>query len=369
MKIQVPLGELARKMNAISSVVPAKTTMPILSTVLVSAEAKAITLSATDLDISVTSRVNGAIENAGSIAVPAKKIAEIVKALTGESVVLETVGEKLTMACGRSKFTVNGRGADDFPKLPQQEKKAEFSIAAGLLGRLVQKTVYGVSTDLTRPYMCGVLWEVERDSLTLVSTDGHRLAKARARLELGSIDKKTEVIVPPKALATLRAYAEKEEEIRIGIGENSVSFEMEDVSIYSRLLEGPFPSYEKVIPTKNTKELVVSREGLSAATKRVSILADALTHRIVFSLDKDRLTIHVATQELGEAREELEAGWKEETMDIGYNAAYLQDILRTIDGEEISFMLDRPDSAGLVAPVEKSGDIEHLCILMPLRIN
>ncbi len=368
MKIQVPLGELSKKMNAISSVVPGKTTMPILSMVLVSAEGSDISFSATDLDISVTSKVNGAVEAPGKIAVPAKKIAEIVKALSGDEVTLEVEGEKLTIRCGKSRFSVNGRRADDFPKMPKQESSTEFEVQAPLLRKMIQKTIYAVSTDLTRPALCGVLWEVDRNGLTMVSTDGHRLAKVEAKVELKNVEK-AEVIVPPKAMATFRSYSEKDEMIKIGLGDNSVSIEMNEVSIYSRLLEGPFPSYQKVIPAGNNKALTVTRDELSAATKRVSILSDALTHQVVFSVDKDKLTLHVTTQDLGEAREELDADYADEPMEIGYNAAYIQDILRTIEGDEISFRLDRPDNAGIVTPVEEKGDIKQLCIVMPLRIN
>jgi DNA polymerase-3 subunit beta len=367
-KIQVQLGELLKKMNAISSVVPGKTTMPILSMVLVRAEGSNISFSATDLDISVTSKVAGKVETPGSLAVPAKKVAEIVKSLSGDEVTLAADGEKLTIKCGKSRFSVNGRSADDFPKMPKQESGTEFEVQAPILRKMIQKTIYAVSTDLTRPALCGVLWEVDRSGLTMVSTDGHRLAKVEAKMELKNVEK-TEVIVPPKAMSTFRAYSEKDEMIKIGLGDNSVSIEMNDVSIYSRLLEGPFPSYQKVIPSGNSKALTVTRDELSAATKRVSILSDALTHQVVFSVDKDKLTLHVTTQDLGEAREEIEASYTDEPMDIGYNAAYIQDILRTIEGDEISFKLDRPDNAGMVTPVGEKGEIRQLCIVMPLRIN
>ena len=368
MKINVPLGELSKKMNAISSVVPGKTTMPILSMVLINVEESRISFTATDLDISVTSNVAGSVESPGSIAVPAKKIAEIVKSLSGDEAALEVEGEKLTIRCGKSRFSVNGRSADDFPKMPKQESSTEFEVQSPLLRKMIQKTIYAVSTDLTRPALCGVLWEVDRNGLTMVSTDGHRLAKVEAKMELKNVEK-AEGIVPPKALSTFRAYSEKDEMIKVGLGENSVSIEMNDVSIYSRLLEGPFPSYQKVIPSGNEKALLVPRSDLSAATKRVSILSDALTHQVVFSLDRDKLTLHVTTQDLGDAREELDATYADEPMEIGYNAAYIQDILRTIDGDEISFSLDRPDNAGVVTPADEKGDIRQLCIVMPLRIN
>ncbi|MBN2184436.1 MAG: DNA polymerase III subunit beta [Candidatus Krumholzibacteriota bacterium] len=368
MKVVIPLEELSKKMNAISSVVPGKTTMPILSMVLLKAESSGITFSATDLDISVTSTVNGKVVKGGGISAPAKKIAEIVKSLSQGDVTLSSDdGEKLTIECAKSKFSVNGRSADDFPKLPKQDSKTEFSIETSLLSRLIQKTIYAVSTDLTRPALCGVKWEVDKTGVLMVSTDGHRLAKAETKLSLGDI-KKSEVIVPPKALATFKSYAEKNEMIKVSIGDNSISFEMKEVSIYSRLLEGPFPNYQKVIPSNNTKELLISKEALNLATKRVAILSDALTHQVIFSLGKNSLRLHVATQDLGEATEDIDATYSDEKMEIGYNAAYVQDILRTFDTDEIAFKLDRPDNAGIITPVEQDGEIKQLCIVMPLRI-
>ncbi len=368
MKVVIPLEELSKKMNAISGVVTGKTAMPILSMVLLKADNSSITFSATDLDISVTSRVNGKVVKEGGITAPAKKIAEIVKSLSPGDVKLSSDGgEKLTIECGKSKFTVNGRNADDFPKLPKQDSKTEFSIETSLLAKMIQKTIYAVSTDLTRPALCGVKWEVDKAGLLMVSTDGHRLAKAETKLSLGDI-KKSEVIVPPKALSTFKAYAEKNEMIKVSIGDNSISFEMNEVSIYSRLLEGPFPNYQKVIPSGNSKELLVSREALTLATKRVAILSDALTHQVIFSLGKDNLRLHVATQDLGEATEDIDVTYSDEEMEIGYNAAYVQDILRSFDTDEIVFKLDRPDNAAIISPVEQKEEIRQLCIVMPLRI-
>lgn len=368
MKVSVPLNELNHKMNAISSVVPSKTTMPILATVLMSAEKGEFSISATDLDISVTSKVNGTVSEEGKIAVPARKIAEIVKSLAGDEVRLEAEGERLTVICGKSKFVVNARSADDFPKLPRQESKTAFPIDPEIIGELVQKTVYSVSQDLTRPALCGVLWEVDRKGIAMISTDGHRLSKAEIAMDLGSVQK-MDVIVPPKALGTLRTYADGEKEVRVSIGENSISFDMKETTIYSRLLEGPFPNYQRVIPAKNEKELVVSRSTLAEATKRVSILSDSLTRQVVFSIGKNKLTLNVSTQELGEAREEIEASFSDEPMDVGYNATYVLDILRTIDAEEIVFLLDRPDNAGLVKPASDGGNLKQICIIMPLRIT
>jgi DNA polymerase-3 subunit beta len=213
-----------------------------------------------------------------------------------------------------------------------------------------------------------VLWEVDRKGISMVATDGHRLAKVEIALDLGTVQK-MDVIVPPKALDTMRTYAEGEKEVRISIGENSISFDMKETTIYSRLLEGPFPNYQRVIPAKNEKELVISRSALQEATKRVSILSDTLTKQVIFSIGKTKLNLNVSTQELGEAREEIEASFSGEAMDIGYNANYVLDILRTVDAEEIVFLLDRPDNAAVVKPASEGGNLKQTCIIMPLRIG
>jgi len=367
-KIVVPLSEFNKKMSSISSVVPAKTTMPILATVLISAEKDRITLSATDLDISVTTELAGEISEEGTVAAPAKKLAEISRSLSGESVTLETDGDKVKVSCGRSRFSIIGRPSDDFPRIPKQDVKTEFKISKDLLFSMISKTSYAVSTDLTRPALCGVLWEVSKQGLGMVATDGHRLAKVESGENL-DIKEKADVIVPIKTLNTLKVFAEKDEEVAVGVGENSMVFDLKDASIYSRLLEGPFPNYQRVIPTTNEKELVVSRSLLSEATKRVAILSDALTHQVVFSLEKDKLILNVTTQDVGEATEEIEATFNGEQMQIGYNANYIMDALKTMESDDIVFLLDRPDNAALLKPFEESGKLKHICIIMPLRLT
>jgi len=367
-KIVVPLNEFNRKMSSISSVVPSKTTMPVLSTVLVSAEEEGITLSATDLDISVTAKLEGEVEEKGSISAPARKLAEISKSLSGEGVTLDTENERVKVSCGRSRFSVIGRPAEDFPKVPKQDVKSEFEVDRKLLSDMISKTSYAVSTDLTRPALCGVLWEVSKQGLAMVATDGHRLAKVEVNLDI-EVTQKAEVIVPIKTLNALRVFSEGDEKVRVGIGENSIRFELKGALIYSRLLEGPFPNYQRVIPTGNDKELVVSRDLLAEATKRVSILSDAMTHQVIFSIGENKLTLNVTTKDVGEAIEELEASYSSEPMEIGYNANYIMDVLKTIDSDDVRFLLDRPDNAALIKPGEESQGMKHMCIIMPLRLS
>jgi len=367
-KSLIPLEELQKKMTAISSVVPGKTTMPILSMVLIIAEENSLTFSATDLDISVTSKIKGKVEETGSIAAPAKKLAEIVKSLSGDQVILEVKDGALNITAGRSSFVINGRNADDFPQIPKQEGKSEFSIDFQLLEKLIKKTVYAVSNDLTRPALCGVLWKVSGDGMTMVSTDGHRLAKIDLKQKIAVVDK-MDVIIPPKALSTLKYFSSGQEVVKIQLAENNISFSMEDVVIYSRLLEGPFPNFSKVIPENNKKKLTLTKKSLSEATKRVAILSDNLTHLVVFSLKENKLLLNVTTKDLGGAKEEIDVSYSDDPMEIGYNANYIQDILKTIDSDDITIYLDRSDNAGVIVPDEQTKEFDQLCIIMPLRIS
>lgn len=368
MRSIIPLDELQKKMTAISSVVPGKTTMPILSMVLISAKDKKLTFSATDLDISVTSGIDGEVVSPGAIAAPARKITEIVKSLAGDDVVFESEGDNLTITCGRSRFEINGRSSDDFPKIPKQDSRSSFSIDFNLLEDVISKTIYAVSTDLTRPALCGVLWKLGAEGITMVSTDGHRLSKLDMKRAMPGVEG-MDVIIPPKALSTLKHFSGGGDMVEIRLAENSVSFNMEDVVVFSRLLEGPFPDFTKVIPKGNKKKLSLSRDALSAATRRVSILSDSLTHMVVFSLEKDKVVLNVTTKDIGGAKEEVDAAFTGEPMEIGYNAAYIQDILKSMDGDEIVFNLDRPDNAGMIVPSEQKKEYDHICIIMPLRIS
>ncbi|MCD6379894.1 DNA polymerase III subunit beta [bacterium] len=368
MKSLISLDELQQKMSAISSVVPGKTTMPILSMVLITAKENSLTFSATDLDISVTSKIKGTVEENGSIAAPAKKITEIVRSLSGDQVTFEAKDGALYIKSGRSNFVINGRNAEDFPQIPKQEGKTEFSIDFQLFEKLIKRTIYAVSTDLTRPALCGVLCKVSGDGITMVSTDGHRLAKIDLKQKIANVDK-IDAIIPPKALLTLKQFSSGQNKVKIQLAENNISFSMEDVVIYSRLLEGPFPDFSKVIPENNKKKLTLSRSSLYEATKRVAILSDALTHLVIFSIKKNKLLLNVTTKELGGAEEEIDVEYSDEPMEIGYNARYVQDILKTIESDDIIFHLDRSDNAGVIVPVEQANEFDHLCIIMPLRIN
>ncbi len=369
MKITVDQKDLLRSLQGIAAVVPSKTSLPILSTFLLETRGDGkITLTANDLDVSLTQTLACETSGPGTVAVPGKKFFEIARSLPDDKVVIEVEGDRISIKCRRSRFKMTGKSADEFPKLPSQKSAVTFPIDASLLDKLINKTSYAVSTDLTRPSLCGVLWEIKKGTLGMVATDGHRLA----RVELpgaASAGEEKDVIVSPKALNIFRSLVGAADSVHISLAENHITLDLGDSVIYSRLLEGPFPDYNQVMPKKNTRKLTVSREELTDACRRVSILSSAITHQVKLVVEDDRLTLSVKTPDVGEAVEEVTCSYNSPKMEIGYNARYLLDILRTIESPDVSFLLDRNDNAGVVTPEQNGEGFQHQCLLMPLRLS
>lgn len=368
MKITVDQKDLLRSLQGIAAVVPTKTSLPILSTFLMETKGDGkVTFTANDLDVSLTNTLSCETSGHGSVAVPGKKFFEIARSLPEDKVVVETEGDRISIKCRRSRFKMTGKSAEEFPKLPSQKPVVSFSITAATLDEMINKTSYAVSTDLTRPSLCGVLWEIKKGALGMVATDGHRLAKVELPGVATGDDK--DVIVSPKALNIYRSLAAGLESVSVSLAENHITFDLGDSVIYSRLLEGPFPDYNQVMPKKNTRKMKVSRDELTDACRRVAILSSAITHQVKLVVEDDRLTLSVKTPDVGEAVEEVTCAYDSPKMEIGYNARYLLDILRTMGGGDVTFLLDRNDNAGVVVPEAQDGDMKHECLLMPLRLS
>jgi len=359
---------LTRKIQGISSVVPTKTSLPILSTFLMEAKKGKVHMTANDLDVSLTTIMECEVAVEGKIAVPGRKFFEIVRSLPEDMVEIDVDGEKISVKCRKSRFRMSGKAADEFPKLPEQKAIASFTMDTAVVNDMVLKTIYAVSGDLTRPALCGVLWDLKKDAFTMVATDGHRLSRVIRSGIFGDVERK-DVIVSPKALNIVRSLLEEKGEIKITLADNHITFDLQDDVIYSRLLEGPFPDYTQVIPKNNKKELTVSREEFTDACRRVAILASVITHQVRLSVGKETLTISVNTPDVGEATEEVHCTFNGEPLDIGYNARYLLDILKTMDTDDVTFLLDRSDNAGMLLPVGGPEGVQYNCLLMPLRLN
>ena len=396
MKAVIEREELVRGIQAVLDIVPSKSALPVLSNILVDATPDGIELSATDLDISVICGVNGEVEEPGSTTVPARKFSEIIRELPDESIRLEASEGRVSIERQsglQGTYALMSVPAEDFPELPSEIDGPEmnFGEAEGeeegldgdLISQMVAKTVFAVSRDETRPVLNGVLWQVREGRTTMVATDGHRLVKFSKSLP-GPEGKQvvTEAIVPPRPLNHLAKLLSSGSVLQqVKFGQNHLMFTLSDagdfdgegaqpIRLYTRLIEGPYVDYEQVIPSGNAKRLYVSNSVLAPAVRRVSILASSQTHQVKIEVGEDQVSLSANSQEIGgEAQETIEAKYSDEGMAIGYNSAYLGDVLRRIDSDEVVFELDSPVTAGIIRPVDQVEGEDYLCLLMPLRLN
>ncbi|MBN1825089.1 MAG: DNA polymerase III subunit beta [Candidatus Eisenbacteria bacterium] len=362
-------AELARTLDLVLHIVPPKTTLPVLSNLLLDVKKDAIMVVSTDLDTSISTSVTGEVVSEGIITVPARRLGEIVRLLPNKPIHFTLEGEtRIHIQCGETRYGIMGIAEDEFPKIPPIQSKEKILLPAGVLRRMIAKTSFAVSKDETRPALNGIFWRVEPERMEMVATDGYRLAKIEKRGTF-PVKGKKEFLVSPKALGQMaHLFADSEEEVDITVDNNYLVFSFAGTVVYSRLLEGPFPRYEQVIPKNNTKSLLVDREEAMVACRRVAILSDTLTHQVQVSLKKNSMILRSNTPDLGEAIDQVVAEYAEDEMEIGYNAAYMTDILKNIDGARVRFRLDTPIKAALMEPEEQQEDEHYFCLLMPLRL-
>jgi DNA polymerase-3 subunit beta len=360
-------SKLLELLQIVLGAVPGKSPLPILGNILIDAKDNGITLSATDLEIAISTTIDIKPDKTGAITVQAKTITDIIRELPDTNVTITADSNRVEIATKTAHFKVSGIAADEFPRLAEYTAAKEIRMPSEDFSKMVRKTVFAVSTDESRPALNGVLWQTAGDKMIMVSTDGHRLAKISLdnRKLRGVAD---DLIIPPKALsAVTRLISDKEKEIGVVFGEKNIMFRIGLTTISSKLFEGPYPNFDQVIPTDNDKRLIVRRQDLLAAVRRVSILSNSLTHQVKFTIDKNKLLLSATNVDLGgEAREELPCEYKSEKMDVGYNASYIEDILKQVDSEEVVFELASPVSAGVVYAADRTED--YICLIMPLRL-
>ncbi len=368
MKFAVTKSRLAGHLQQILQVVPSKSTLPILTNILVEALENKLKLSATDLDISVTTSLECDVTKKGSVAVPARILSEIIRELPESEISFELVNNRLQMKIPNGSYKIATVQADDFPKLPAVNTKKEIKLEATDLVEMIRRTTFACSDDETRPALNGVLWQTQGDKMQMVATDGHRLAKmAVENKKLKGLSE--DVIIPPKVLNLIPKFMDDPKgEIGIIFGENNIIFSFEEMILTSRLIEGPYPNFEQVIPTDNDKKVIINREELARTVRRVSILSNALTHQVKFSIKDGELTLSTTNADVGgEGTEVLKCDYKGESLDLGYNATYLTEILTTMESDEVVFELATAVAAGVVYPTDKQKE-DYLCLIMPLRL-
>lgn len=368
MKFTLPKSKLAGCLQSVLQVIPTKSTLPILTNVLVEALDSKLKMSATDLDISITNSVECDVAKKGSVALPARILFEIVKELPESDITIEATSNRVELKIAKGSYKIAAVSPDEFPKLPAVNTKKEIKLNAAGLADMIRKTSFACSTDETRPALNGVLWQTKGDKMQMVATDGHRLAKASVdNPKLKGLNE--DIIVPPKVLNLIPKFIENEKsEVGIIFGENNIIFNLGQTVLTSRLIEGPYPNFEQVIPSTNDKTVRISKEELGGAVRRVSILSNALTHQVKFSIKKSVLTLSTSNADVGgEGMESIDCDFDGEPVEIGYNAVYVSEILSKLEGDEVILELSSPVSAGVVYSPKVPKD-DFLCLIMPLRL-
>jgi DNA polymerase-3 subunit beta len=372
MKVTVERTELLKSLGHVHRVVERRNTIPILGNVLVKAERSKLSFKATDLDLEVSESIAAEVNPGGSATVPAHMFYDIVRKLPeGSQVVLEASGDRAVLAirAGRSRFTLQTLPESDFPDLATGELTHKFTLGAGELKRLIDKTQFAISTEETRYYLNGIyLHTVSADDsakLRAVATDGHRLAQVEFPSPEGASGMPG-IIVPRKTVGEVqRLIEDTTSEVTIELSQGKIRFSLGSVVLTSKLIDGTFPDYARVIPQGNEKVLLVEKKPFEQAVDRVSTVSSERGRAVKLSLTNDRLLLSVTNPDSGSATEELEVEYHSDPLDIGFNSRYLLDIAAQIEGDVAVLRLADPGSPTLIQDKESKGS---LYVLMPMRV-
>lgn len=369
MRITISREKLQESLGAVVSSVPSKSTLPVLANVLLETTAQGLKISATDLDIAVSVEAPADVDVGGSITVPARKLHEIARELPAAPVRLHTVGEqRLNVECGQSKFRLLGLPKDEFPAFPPVTFGDRPAVASSDLHKLISHTSFAVSVEESRPILNGVLWELGQSMQRMVATNGHRLAKFEMAVPQLSGSQLEQFIIPPKALEQVRKLFPEGEEVQLGHAENHLGFQSPVASVLTRLIEGPYPNYEQVIPRDNDRFAIVNRANLTSALRRMAIVASDQTHRVRLSFNAAILRFSVQTPDLGEAQDEIAVEYTGDPLEIGFNGMYLLETLRYMPTDDVRITFKNAERAATIEPANWSEPAKYLCLVMPLRL-
>lgn len=372
MKISIERGALLKAVAQAQSVVERRNTIPILANVLIEADGNSASFRATDLDIEVVDKADAMVERAGATTVSAVTLHEIVRKLPdGALVQLSDDGAtgRLTVEAGRSNFSLATLPKEDFPVMASSEYSANFSAPAPVLRRLFDKSKFAISTEETRYYLNGVYMHIADAEggkvLRCVATDGHRLARIDADLPIGA-DEMPGVIVPRKTVGELRKLLDDDDAvIAVSVSETKIRFATPIITLTSKVIDGTFPDYTRVIPVGNTRKLEVDASAFAQAVDRVATVSSERSRAVKLQLDEDRLVLSVNAPDAGAAEEELAVAYGDERLEIGFNAKYLLEIASQVDRENAVFMFN---SSGDPTLMREGNDTSAVYVVMPMRV-
>ena len=370
MEFTVRKFDLLQELTLIQGVVERKTTIPILANVLVKAEGGELRIAATDLEIGLKSVCVSKTTVPGTVTLPAKRLYEIVRALPDKEIKFKRGDANwVTVTCGSSRFRIAGLPQEDFPALAEP-KGTLAKIPADVLAKLITRTIFAISTEDSKFTLSGALLVIKPGSITMVATDGHRLAHIEKSEALDEVTEEIKVIVPKKAMGELvRMISESADTDQIGFSrdDNHLFFDMGKRLLSSRMLTGQFPNFEAVLPRSNDRTVLINREEIAAAIRRVAILSDEKSRTVKLALTAGAIEITASHSDLGEAHETMDVDYQKEDLQVGFNYQYLLDFLSTADEPDVSFEFKDSESAAQLR-TQPPSEYNYRYVVMPMRI-
>jgi DNA polymerase-3 subunit beta len=370
MEFAVSRADLVRELNLSQGVVEKKTTIPILSNVLLEASEDRILLTATDLELGIRCSCLARVKKPGGGTIPARRLLDYVRLLPDADVNVKIQENHwATLVCGRSKTRIAGMSRDSFPELPEMPPVlAEMPI--GVLASMIGKTIFSISAEESRFTLNGALLVLRKGGLVMVATDGHRLAMVESSGELSGISSSYRALLPRKAMSELQKLATDSDPaaiVRFSGDENHLFFLLGDRLLLSRKLTGNFPDYERVLPKQQPHSIALNREELRGAIERVAQFSDERSRAIRVRFGDGEVKIHSSVSETGDSEESIPAAYEGEAVEIGFNAQYLLDFLRAVQDEQVSFLFKDAHSAGELRPGGEKAE-NYRYVIMPMRI-
>ena len=372
MELVVRKTDLLRELQLFQGIVERKNTIPILANVLIEANGNEVKLLATDLEVGLRSRCTASVTKGGSLTLPAKKLYEIIKALPETDVRIEEDRNGVKVAADRFDSRMQTLPREDFPTLPESTGTSNATLPRDVLKQMVAKTQFAITGEDTRYFLNGALFILQGDSMSLVSTDGHRLAlvtvtrdKSKAK---GKADEEVRVILPRKTLLELgRLLAEGDGDIQYERGENHLFFDIGGRLLISRMIDGQFPAFERVIPKSNDKRVEFDRDRLTSAVKRVALLSNERSRAVKFQIDKGKVEIASSSPEFGEAKEAIIVDYSGAPVTICFNAQYVLDFLGVVETDVVALEFKDEMSQAVMKPVGAEG-YDYTYVIMPMRV-
>jgi DNA polymerase-3 subunit beta len=364
MKLSVSKEKLLQGLQTVQNVVSTRTTLPILSNVLLEAADGQLRLTTTDLDVGIRGGIEAAIEKPGAATLPARRLFTIVRELPSAEILLEVDSKSVaSIRCGPSFFKILGLPQEEFPPLPNFEGAKTFTLRQKDLKDGLRKTAYAISTDETRYVLNGILFSFKDNKLTLVATDGRRLALVDIELEFPR-SHELDLILPTKAVTELARLVSEEGDVKMSVSENQVAFEVGGTLLVSKLIEGNYPNYRQVIPPEAKERITLERESFLNTVHRVSLLSSEKSNSVKLVFSKNNIDIIANTPEVGEARESLPVAYKGREFSVAFNPEFLMAPLRNLPNEEVFLDLIDEMSPGVIKVQSP-----FLYVLMPMRIS